>query len=287
MGRILVTLSTALAIAIAAPAFAQSTGSGGDPAAPPPVQSDDDPDRDVNRAQPDFTLVALPTTLRVPRHKSSFRITHRFGRPLGAGDFGDLLSDLFGLDGGAIIGLEYRFGVFRGTQAGIHRTSDKTIQFMVQQDLRRQSDAFPLGINLLAAIEGLDNFQESHAPSLGVLLSRELGDRAAVYLEPIWVNNSNPLPEELADDNSTFMLGLGARIRIRPTVYLVVEGTPRLAGYDPGDTQASFAIEKRSGGHLFQLNFSNGLGTTFGQVARGGFTDNDWYLGFNISRKFF
>ncbi len=293
MGRILVTISTLLAVAFAAPALAQSTGGGGDATqaqAPPtpPAQEEDDPDRDINRAQPDFTLVALPTTLRVPRHKSSFRVTHRFTRPLGAGDFDDLLSDLFGLDGGAIIGLEYRFGVFRGTQAGIHRTSDKTIQFMAQQDLIRQSDTFPFGINLIGAVEGLDNFQESHSPSIGVLLSKELGDRAALYVEPFWVNNSNPLPKELTDDdNDTFMIGLGARIRIRPTVYLVFEGTPRVAGFSPGDTQASFAIEKRSGGHLFQLNFSSGLGTTFGQLARGGFTDNDWHLGFNISRKFF
>ena len=291
MGRILVTISTLLLVAFVAPAGAQTTGGGVDGAQAqptPPAQEEDDPDRDINRAQPDFTLVALPTTLRVPRHKSSFRITHRFTRPLGAGNFGDLVSDLFGLDGGALIGLEYRFGVFRGTQAGIHRTSDKTIQFMAQHDLKRQSDTFPIGINVIGAIEGLDNFQESYSPAIGLLLSRELADWAALYVEPFWVNNSNPLPQELSnDDNNTVMVGLAARLRIRPTVYLVFEGTPRVAGFSPGDTQASFGIEKRSGGHLFQLNFSNGLGTTFGQLARGGFTDDDWYLGFNISRKFF
>ena len=115
-------------LAITAPAFAQPPDPPPDPAAqaqstatPPPAQ-DDDPDRDINFAQPDFTLLALPTTLRVPRHKSAFRVTHRFGRPLGAGDFGDLLEDLFGLDNGAVIGLEYRFGLFRGAQVGIHRT---------------------------------------------------------------------------------------------------------------------------------------------------------------------
>jgi hypothetical protein len=26
---------------------------------------------------------------------------------------------------------------------------------------------------------------------------------------------------------------------------------------------------------------------TFGQLARGGFDNDDWHLGFNISRKFF
>ena len=291
MRRILTaTIATAIILSGASTALAQTDGqSAQQPATTntPPAQ-EDDPDRDINLAQPDFTLATLPTTLRMPRFRSSFRVTHRFGRTLGQGDFGDLLSDLFGLDGGAVIGLEYRFGLFRGAQVGIHRTSaNKTIQFMGQYGLVRQGERRPLGIDVLAAIEGLDNFQESYSPTLGVLLSREVRDRAALYVEPMWVNNSNPEPEELVDDNSTFIIGLGARVRLRPTVYVFVEGVPRVAGYDPGVTHASFGIEKRSGGHLFQLNFSNSLGTTFGQVARGGFDNSDWHLGFSISRKFF
>jgi uncharacterized beta barrel domain-containing protein DUF5777 len=284
------TIATLLATAVAMPAAAQTTGedAGQSPPATPPPAQEDDPDRDINRAQPDFTLVALPTTLRMPRYKSSFRVTHRFGRPLGQGDFSDLLEDLFGLDSGAVIGLEYRFGLFRGAQVGIHRTSStKTIQFMGQYDLKRQSDTFPIGLDALAAIEGVDNFKDSYSPTLGVLLSREIGDYAALYFEPMWVNNSNPQPEELTDDNDTFLIGLGARLRFRPTVYVVFEASPRVAGFDPGVTLVSFGIEKRSGGHLFQLNFSNGLATTFAQIARGGFEGNDWHIGFNISRKFF
>jgi hypothetical protein len=83
------------------------------------------------------------------------------------------------------------------------------------------------------------------------------------------------------------MVGLGTRIRVRPTVYVVGEWTPRVSGYTPGAHQGSFAIEKRVGGHSFQLNFSDGFGTTMGQIARGGTGSSDWYLGFNISRKFF
>ena len=74
--------------------------------APAVAQTQDDPDLDINFAQPDFTLVNLPTTLRVPKFKSAFRVTHRFTRPLGDGDFGDLAEDLFGLDSGAQIGLD-------------------------------------------------------------------------------------------------------------------------------------------------------------------------------------
>ena len=251
-----------------------------------PAQTADDPDLDPNRAQPDFTLVNLPTTLRVPRFKSAFRVTHRFARPLGAGDFGSLVEDLFGLDNGAQIGLEYRFGIMRGTQIGIYRTSNRTIEFFAQYSALQQRDNGLLGLDVVATIDGTNNFRDSYSPALGVIVSRELGTIGALYFEPIWVNNSNPLPSELTDDNDTVMLGLGARFRIRPTVYLVGELIPRI-GFDPGVSHGTFGIEKRAGGHVFQLNFSNNIGSTMGQLARGGVTNDDWYIGFNISRKFF
>jgi uncharacterized beta barrel domain-containing protein DUF5777 len=252
----------------------------------PALAQEDDPDRDLRLAQPDFTVITLPTTLRLPKFRSAFRVTHRFGRPLGAGDFGDLLEDFFGLDSGAQIGLEYRFGIFRGAQIGIHRTSDKTIEFFSQYSVLQQKDNGVIGLDAVATIEGTNNFKDSYTPSLGIVVSRELGEVGAIYVNPRWVNNSNPLPSELTDDNDTFFLGLGARIRIRPTVYVVGEFIPRV-GYEPGVNHGTFGIEKRAGGHTFQLNFSNGFGTTMGQVARGGTASDDWYLGFSISRKFF
>jgi hypothetical protein len=254
---------------------------------PTPPAPEDDPDRDVNLAQPDFSLAALPTTLRLPKFRSAFRVTHRFGRPLGSGDFGDLLGDLFGLDSGAVIGLEYRFGIFRGAQIGIHRTSNKTIQFFGQYNLRNQRDGALFGLDVYASTEGTNNFRDSYSPGVGALISREFGTRAAVYAEPLWVNNTNTLPSELVDDNDTFIIGLGTRLRIRPTVYVLIEGAPRVAGYAPGVDHISVALEKRSGGHNFQLNFSNSFGTTLADIARGGQSNDDWYIGFNISRKFF
>lgn len=256
--------------------------------APPAAQASaaDDPDLDFSIDQPDFTLITLPTTLRMPRFKSAFRVTHRFGRSLGSGDFADLAGDLFGLDSGAQIGLEYKFGVMRGLQAGIHRTSNKTIEFFGQYSVVQQGGS-PVGLGALVSIDGTNNFRDVYSPALGVVISRTLGGHGALYFEPIWVGNSNTGPDVAGIDNDTVMLGVAARLRVRPRVYLVGEIIPRVSGYDPGVTHGTFAIEKRAGGHSFQLNFSNGFGTTMGQLARGGFTNDDWYLGFNISRKFF
>jgi hypothetical protein len=255
--------------------------------APAAARAQSDDPSVLNLAQPDFTLVGLPTSLRLPKFGSAFRVTHRFLRPLGQGNFGDLASDLFGIDLGAQIGLEYRFGIVPNGQIGLHRTSNRTIEFFGQYDLLRQGASLPLDVSVMVSMDGTNNFKDSHSPALGAIVSRTVTTRAAFYVEPIYVNNSNPLPKELVDHNDTFMIGLGARVRIRPTVYLVGEAVPRAGGYKPGVTQGSFAIEKRAGGHVFQLNFSNGTGTTMGQIARGGPVSKDWFMGFNISRKFF
>jgi hypothetical protein len=301
-------LAALVALAIAAPVAAQSNGDGAKkpeatgaaeaPANPDEAaaaQPEDDPDLDLNLAQPDYTVVNMPTALRVPRHKSAFRVVHRFTRPMGSGSFTNLLEDFFGIDAGAQIGLEYRFGLFRGTQVGIHRTNNRTIELFAQHDLLHQVGNNPVGLAVLGTFEGTNNLRgfddveassPNYSPGIGAILSRTFGDRAGVYLTPMWVNNTNGLPEELADDNSSFLLGIAARVRIRPTVYLVGEAVPRVAGYDPGAHYGAFGIEKRSGGHSFQLSWGNGFGSTMGQIARGGTSSEDWYLGFHISRKF-
>jgi hypothetical protein len=254
------------------------------------AQADDDPAA-LKLAEPDFTLIGLPTSLRLPTFRSSFRVTHRFTRPLND-DFGDVFGDFFGLDSGASIGLEYRFGIIKNGQVGILRNNNKTIQFLGQYSVLRETAGSPLDLSAIVTIEGTDNFKDSYSPAIGAIISRTIGSVAAFYFEPIWVNNTSSLPSDLVDHNSTMMYGVGARVRIRPTVYLVGEVAPRTGNTDivpsqPGVMHGSFGLEKRAGGHVFQINFSNAFGTTMANIARGGGESNDWYLGFNISRKFF
>jgi hypothetical protein len=170
---------------------------------------------------------------------------------------------------------------------GINRTSDRTIQFFAEHEVKGQSASFPVTIVAIGSAEGTNNFRDSYSPGIGAILSRTISDRLALYVEPIWINNTNVLPSQIVNHNDTTIVGLGARLRVRPTVYVSVDGSPRVAGYAPGVAQIGVGIEKRAGGHLFQMNFSNGIGTTLGQMARGGSRKTDWYLGFNIARKFF
>lgn len=73
-------------------------------------------------AEPDFRVLNLLSTLRLPVRGSNFQLTHRFKGNLRQGSFNENASNLFGLDQGAVVGFEYRFGVARHSQAIVYRT---------------------------------------------------------------------------------------------------------------------------------------------------------------------
>jgi hypothetical protein len=281
--------SAALFIVLTTAAAAQdvppiSDASQSKPASPSDVTAADDDDAAPVLAEPDFRVLNLPSTLRLPRHGSNFQLTHRFNGNLRRGSLGGNAGNLFGLDQGAAVGFEYRFGIARHLQAAIYRTAiDKVFQFYTKYDAVRQSDSLPVSLSALVSVEGANNFQERYSPALGLVVSRMAGDRLAVYATPVWVHNTAAL---LNIDRDTFFVGIGGRVRVSSTVYVVAEVAPRATGYSPDKPAYGFGVEKRAGGHLFQINFNNGQGTTFGQLARGGFP-NSLYLGFNLARKFF
>lgn len=272
------------------------------PAVAVPAPLDEDDDAVLDPAEPDFTVINLPTTYVLPRHKGHFRITHRFAGNLRAGTFGEKAGNLFGIDQGAIIGFEYRFAPIRRVEVTFHRSSfDKTIQFYGKYDPIRQKGSMPVAISALVSIEGTNNFKDKYAPALGLVISRKIAGRIAAYATPIWVGNSaaslteithnhgqetEPEPASNGPRQDTFYLGLGTRIRAFGTTYLVGEITPRLHGYAPDMQEYGFGIEKRVGGHTFSLTFTNSFGTTLAQLTRGG-TANALYLGFNLGRKFY
>ena len=264
---------SALVFAFAPPAFAQST---------------DDDDAALQPAEPDYRVINLPTTLRLPNHKSNFELTHRFNGNLRNGDFGDQASSLFGIDQGATIGFEYRFAPIRHVEVAFYRENyDKTIQMYGKWDVLHQTKSNPISVSPLLSFEGGNNFRDRYAQSVGVSLSRQIDDKAAVYAVPMFVHNVTPLASQITGiEDNTFYVGLGGRVRIRPTVYISAEVSPRLAGLASNTAEYGFAIEKRAGAHIFQLNFSNSELSTFAQTGAGGLPGS-LFLGFNLTRQFF
>jgi hypothetical protein len=264
-----------------------------DPAAAPPAPT----------PEIDLALINLPTTLPLNRHQSYFRLTHRFARDLRQGDFADLAADLFALDNGAVIGLEYRFGITGTLQAGVHRTIlSKTIQVFGRFDGWKQGGALPVSLSLMGSIEGLNNLRQNRQPAVAAVVSRTIGDRLALYAVPAFVGNTraadfltghdhdhgiggDEATDEHAGHEHTMLLGLGSRLRVRPTFFISAEVSPRLAGHDPERAAWGVAAEKKTRRHVLALAITNSFGTTFGQLARGG-SDHHLYLAFNLTRRF-
>ena len=249
----------------------------------------------------ELNLINLPTTASIERHHSYFRLTHRFARDLRRGSLGQLAEDLFSLDNGAIIGLEYRYGITGRLQAGLHRSLlSKTLQAFARYDAVRQTGSFPVGLSVTGALEGTNNLRQQHQPTIAATASRAFGRALFAYLSPAFVGRTHvadflagqghdhgilEAAEESTGHRGSLFVGAGARLRVRPTVYVTAEYSPRVSGYRPNRGAWGAAVEKRAGGHTFQMNFTNSFGTTFGQIARGG-SPHDVYLGFNLTRKF-
>jgi hypothetical protein len=252
----------------------------------------------------DQTLVNLQTTMPLGRHRSYFRLTHRFARDLRQGDLGDLASDLFSLDNGAIIALEYRFAVTSRLQAGVHRTIlGKTIVGFGRYDVWRQTDGRPFSVSGGLTYEGQNNLKQDYQPGGWATVSYTHGTFLALYASPTYVHNAHtetlrlehaghthdvPGQDEDADHSNaidTFYIGTGMRVRLTPRASFVAEIVPRVSGYKPAVADWNVGIEGHTRGHVFQLNFGNSFNTTPGQIARGG-AGREVFMGFNISRKF-
>lgn len=288
-------------LAVCPAVFAQSNGDS-PPAQAQPVSEAATDSNAVTEI--DQTLINLPTTQPLKRHHGYFRLTHRFARDLGRDGFGSLAQDFFSLDSGAVMGLEYRYGITSTLQAGVHRsTLGKTLEPFGRWDVVRQSSHMPIGISPILSIEGQNNLRLDPQPGASVTVSHVHKTWMSVYATPTYVHNSHTGTlrllheghahdlgdaedeDELSTAVDTFYIGVGARVRVLETVSIAVETAPRVSGYKPDYAAWGAAIEKETHGHVLQLNFGNSFSTTPGMIARGG-ARGEVYLGFNLSRKF-
>ncbi len=181
------------------------------PAPPPAAQPEDDPDRDINFAQPDFTLAALPTTLRVPPLQERVsrdapvrpparlrRLRRSCSRICSASTAAPSSASSTASDSSAAPRSEST--AHRSTRRS--SSSDSTTS-------SSSATASRFGVAVMGKHRRHEQLHEdSYSPGHRRRCCRaRLASTAAVYIEPFWVNNTNPLPEELVDDNDTVIIG--------------------------------------------------------------------------------
>lgn len=254
--------------------------------------------------QIDVRLISLPTGKPIPKGSLWTDFTHRF--PFGDYDVTDS-AGLFGLDGFAVPSFGFIYGVTDRIQVGAYRspgTLGAPILLYAGASLLDEHRGHPLTAMARIGLEGRDNFQRNFTTSLELTLARSITSRAQLYVVPtLSLNNRslNAAPSQNLPGETTFALGIGGAVNIRPSVALMAEANFRVNEQGRfGSTRPAFGfgIEKASISkrHAFSLVFSNGAGTTFAQRSAtrasllGSFADESlkgMTIGFNLSRRLF
>ncbi len=252
----------------------------------------------------DVRLVSLPTAKAIAKGSLWTDFTHRF--PFGDYSVTDT-SGLFGLDGFAVPSFGFIYGVTDRIHVGAYRspaTIGAPILVYAGASLLDENKGHPLSAMARVGLEGRDNFQRNFTTSLELTLARSLTSKAQLYVVPTLSLNNRALnapPSQNLPGETTFALGIGGAITIRPSVALMAEANFRVnkkGRFDSTRPAFGFGIEKASISrrHAFSLVFSNGAGTTFAQRSAtrasllGSFAEESFKgltIGFNLSRRLF
>lgn len=221
-----------------------------------------------------------------------FIITHRFGT-LNSGAY-----EAFGLDNSVIrLGLEY--GITDRLMVGIGRSSsDKTLDYFAKYKILQQTETMPVMLTAFAsaAYLGLKNDQTNQLNTLDkmayttqLLIARKVSSRVSLQLSPSLLYRATV--DQDTTVNNLISLGMGGRFKITKSMALILEYNLRLndKSNSPFNDAIGVCVEFETGGHVFQLVFTNTVGMVERQFmgeTTGDFFDGDIHFGFNITRAF-
>jgi hypothetical protein len=222
-----------------------------------------------------------------------FRILHRFG-PVKQG-----IGDLFGQDQ-ASMRMGFDFGLSNNLTIGFGRTTFKKEYdaFIKYRLIHQEQAGTPVS---LVAVAGTSIFTYKSPDPLKpltfndrtgyyaqLIIGRKFNESFSLQLSPTVVYRNMIDP---ADKKTIYALGIGARHKISKRVAFVVDyslvanGLPMSVGTNP----LSIGVDIETGGHVFQLHFSNSTGMnerSFITETTNSWSKGEFQFGFNLSRIF-
>lgn len=275
----------------------------------------------------DYYLINVPTPKRVVKGSLNLRFTHRFSQPVRPVRLS--AENLIGLDSFAVSSLGLSYGITDRLYVNAYRSPlcqqgmCKTIEIGVGYHWLDEAGRSPVSLQTYASIEGNDNFTEEYSYNLQAMIGRSVTKWGYAFFSPAISFNANGqrrfnpraenfFPPALVADQfnlgkHTASFGFGFSARIRPTVSLMFEYTPRVGfrqgrvfpNFAPGtftvagftnvsEAEIGFGIEKRIGRHSFSLTFSNTQATTTAHYNSSNLalSPKRFIIGFNLTRTF-
>lgn len=254
----------------------------------------------VRRTFKDTRIINTQSVETLQKRKLDLRIGHRFGNLNGG------WPSFYGLESAQDIAIGVDYGVTDDINIGVHRTkgagpltqlinTSAKYRFLKQSESGSPITATALGLWTISTQRKdessefiLNRFSKfSHRFILGgqVLIARKFSDKLSVQLTPSYIHRNVVAFDE---QNGTFSIGGAFRYQLTKVLGLIVDATAPM-----GDTDAKPAIgvgfEIDTGGHVFQVNFTNARGiseTDYIPNNQATWGNGDIRLGFTISRVF-
>lgn len=228
----------------------------------------------------------------------AFLIQHRFGT-LNSGAY-----NFFGLDQ-AVLRLSFEYGITNRLAVGVGRSSvDKTFDGFVKYRALQQttgSRAMPISVSLLASSAIITTkfntptgLPERSTPSrvaytYQALIARKFSPSLSVQLMPTLIHRNYVATP--AEQNDVYALGGAIRQKVSKRIALTADYFYLLPGNtaDNFRNAAGLGVDIETGGHVFQLHFTNSKGmieSQFVPQTTGDIWNGDIYFGFTVARNF-
>ncbi|WP_298898791.1 DUF5777 family beta-barrel protein [uncultured Psychroserpens sp.] len=239
-------------------------------------------------------VVNFESTKLVAKQEFTLIVSHRFGSIENGFD------SFFGLDD-AVTRLNFVYGISDGFNVGVSRSSfQKIYQASVKYRLlRQQENGCPFTIVGFNAVLINTALEKDNLPKLEfidrlgyttqLIISRKVNTNFSVELAPTFFHDN--YVQQNNQDNSQFALGLGTRYKLSKRWSINADYGWHLnrADNSPFKNPLSIGFDLETGGHVFQMHFSNAQAMNangFLGQATGDWTDGNIYFGFNLSRVF-
>lgn len=254
----------------------------------------------ANRSEPVINtfystrLVNSHTVEITGKGSMDFRINHRFS-PLNMGFY-----DMFGLDY-ASMRMGFDFGLAKNLMVGIGRsTFNKEYDGFIKYRLMHQksgSGGAPLSITWVGSLayKSVDmdpalkvTGSDRSFFSTQLLIARKLNEHTSLQVSPTYTHYNRLL---FLNGGSTdlFSIGFLARQKVSKRISINAEYFLQTSRFDGTHDPLSIGVDINTGGHVFQLHFTNSTGMnehSFIHETTGSWGNGDVRWGFNISRIF-
>jgi hypothetical protein len=239
-------------------------------------------------------VINAHSTEMLHKGELDFRIMHRFGV------FKNGFIDLFGLDY-ASMRMSFDYGITDNLMVGVGRSTilKDLDAFVKTRFLQQTKGAKQIPVSLLIAVGYILTTQEYFIPVkptfanrssyyVQLIAGRKFTRNFSMQLSPLIVHNNLTL--NATDDHTIFGLGGGLRYKVSKRIALMLDYHHAFGQLDKAITNPlSVGVDIETGGHVFQLHFSNVTGMNekgYLTQTTGKFFKGDVRFGFNLSRIF-